>query len=117
MTRLQEPKRFAGKVKEKLLTLFAPEQLEPMAWQSRFIQRSSSTLRGADFFALMTTDMLDNPAVSFGGLCAMLQPRHPQAAMPPQALQQRRNTPEAVAYLHDILQLALHEQLTPLQQF
>lgn len=114
MTRLQEPKQFAGKVKEKLLTLFAPEQLEPMAWQSRFIQRSSSKLTGADFFALMTTDMLDNPAVSFGGLCDILQQRHPQAAMTPQALQQRMNTPEAVAYLHDILQLALREQLTPL---
>jgi hypothetical protein len=114
MTRRQEPKRFTGKVKEKLITLFAPEQLETLAWQSRFIQRASSKLTGTDFFALMTTDMLDNPAVSFGGLCDILAQRHPEAAMTPQALQQRMTTPEAVTYLYDVLQLALREQLPPL---
>jgi hypothetical protein len=114
MTRRHEPKQFPGKVKEKLLTLLAPEQLETLAWQSRFIQRVSSKLTGADFFALMTTDMLDNPAVSFGGLCDLLAQRHPAAAMTPQALQQRMNTPEAVAYLQEVFQLVLREQLTPL---
>jgi hypothetical protein len=114
MTRRQDPQRFTGKVKEKLLTVFAPEQLETLAWQSRFIPRASSKLPGADFFALMTTEMLDNPAVSFGGLCDILSQRHPEAAMTPQALQQRMTTPEAVTYLHDVLQLALREQLTPL---
>lgn len=114
MTRRQEPKQFTGKVKEKLLTAFAPEQLETMAWQSRFIQRASSKLTGTDFFALMTTDMLDNPAVSFGGLCDLLSQRHPEATITPQALQQRMATPEAVTYLHDVLQLALRDQLTPL---
>ena len=114
MMRHQKPKRFTGKVKEKLLTLFAPEQLETLARQSRFIQRAHSRLTGADFFALMTTDMLDNPAISLGGLCDLLAQRHPEAAMTPQALQQRMNTTEAVAYLHDVLQLALRDQLTPL---
>ena len=37
----------------------------------------------------MTTDMLENPAVSLGGLCDLLQQRNPQAVMTPQALQQR----------------------------
>jgi hypothetical protein len=83
MMRRQEPKRIAGKVQEKLTTLFAPEPWETLAWQSRFIQRASSKLTGADFFALMTTAMLDNPAVSYGGLCDLLQQRHPQAAMTP----------------------------------
>ena len=114
MMRQQEPKRFTGKVTEKLLTLFAPEQLEALAWQSRFIQRASSTLTGADFFALMTTDMLDNPAVSFGGLCDLLAQRPPEAAMTPQAFQQRMHTPEAVAYLHEVFPVALRNQLTPL---
>jgi hypothetical protein len=112
--RRQEPKQFTGKVKEKLLTTFGPEQLETMAWQSRFIQRTSSKLSGTDFFALMTTDMLDNPAVSLGGLCDLLAQRHPEAAMTPQALQQRIATPEAVTYLHDVFQLALRAQLAPL---
>jgi len=114
MMRRQEPKQIAGRVKEKLTTLFAPEPLATLAWQSRFIQRASSKLTGADFCALMTTEMLDNPAVSYGGLCDLLQQRHPQAAMPPQALQQRLNTPEAVASLQEVWQLALREPLTPL---
>jgi hypothetical protein len=92
MTRRQEPKPFAGKVKEKLTSLVAPECLEALAWQSRFIQRASSKRTGSDFFALMTTEMLDNAAVSLGGLCDILQQRHPQAVMTPQALQQRMNT-------------------------
>jgi hypothetical protein len=85
-----------------------------LAWQSHCIQRATSKLTGAAFFALMTTDMLDNPAVSLGGLCDILQQRHPQAAMSPQALQQRLSTPHAVAYLRDVFQLALRDQLTPL---
>ena len=106
MTRRQEPTRFAGKVKEQRTALFPPEQLETLAWQSHCIQRATSKLTGAAFFALRTTEMLDNPAVSLGGLCAMLQQRHPQAAMTPQALQQRMLTPHAVASLRDVFQLA-----------
>lgn len=109
-----KPTRFTEKVKEQLTVLFAPEHLETLAWQSQFIQRASSKLTGTDFFALMTTDMLDNPAISLGGLCDLLQRRHPQAAMTPQALQQRMDTPQAVAYLRDVFQLALRDQLTPL---
>jgi len=114
MMRRQEPKRIVGQVKEKRTPLFAPAQLETLAWQSRFIQRASSKLTGADFFALMTTEMLDNPAVSYGGRCDLLQQRQPQAAMTPQALQHRLHTPAAVASLPAVLQLALREQLTPL---
>jgi hypothetical protein len=114
MTRHQEPKPFAKKVKEKLTRVFPPERLEALARQSRFVQRASSKLTGSDFFALMTTDMLDNPGVSFGGLCDILQQRNPQAAMTPQALHQRLNTPQAVAYMQEAFQLALREQLAPL---
>ena len=96
MTRPREPKPFPGKMKEQLAMRFAPERLEALARQSQFIQRSSSKMTGQDFFALMTTAILDDPAVSFGGLCDLLRQRTPQAAMPPQALHQRLNTPQAV---------------------
>jgi hypothetical protein len=114
MRKWQEPTRFTEKVKEKLLPLFPAERLEALAHQSRFVQRASSRLTGFDFFTLMTTDMLENPAVSLGGLCDLLHQRNPQAAMTPQALQQRINTPEAVASLQEVFQLALCAQLTPL---
>ena len=109
-----EPKQFMGKVKEKLATMFAPAHFEALAHQSHFVQRASSKITGADFFALMTTAILDDPAVSLGGLCDLLQQRNPHAAITPQALHQRLHTPQAVAFMQEVLQLALREQLTPL---
>jgi len=111
---LSEPQQFVGKVKEQLATMLAPAHLEALAHQSHVVQRASSKSTGADFFALMTTDMLDDPAVSFGGLCDMLQQRHPQAAMTPQGVHPRLNTPQAVALMPEVLPLALRAQLTPL---
>ncbi len=68
----QEIKRYARKVKGKLTTVFAPEHLEALARQSEFIQRSSSKLAGKDFVELMTTEMIEDPAISLEGLCAIL---------------------------------------------
>jgi hypothetical protein len=62
----------------------------------------------------MTTDMLDDPAVSLGGLCALLRQRNPHAVLTPQALHQRLNSPQAVAYMQEVFQLALRAQLAPL---
>ena len=64
MTINKEPTQFAGKIKEKLAVMFAPERLETLARQSHFVQRTSSKITGQDFFALMTIAMLDDPAVS-----------------------------------------------------
>jgi hypothetical protein len=113
MTLNSKRKQFAAKVKEKLTTVFTAERLEPLARQSGFLQRASSKITGRDFVELMTTAMLEEATVSLGGLCDRLQQLHPQAAMTPQALHQRLNTPQAVAYLHEVLQLALREHLAP----
>lgn len=113
MTMPREPQELTGKVKEKLAILFPPERLETLARQSRFVQRASSKMTGHDFFALMTTDILDDPAVSLGGLCDLLRQRNPRAVITPQALHQRLNTPQAVAYMQEVFQLALREQLEP----
>jgi hypothetical protein len=108
----QEVKRIARKVNGKLTTVFDPERLETLARQSDFIQRSSSKLRGKDFVELMTTEMIEDPAVSLEGLCDLLVNLYPQAQMTPQALHQRIN-PYAVTYLQEVFQLALHQQLEP----
>ena len=114
MTINREPKQFAGKSKAQFAGTFTPERLEALARQSRFVQRTSSKITGQDFFALMTTDMLDDPTVSLGGLCDLLRQRNPQAVLTPQALHQRLNAPQAVAYMQEVFQLALREQLAPL---
>ncbi len=108
----QEMKRLARKVKGKLTTVFDPEHLEALARQSEFIQRSSSKLSGKDFVEVMTTEMIEDCAVSLEGLCDILGHLNPQAQMTPQALHQRIN-PSAVAYLQEVFQLALRQQLEP----
>lgn len=114
MTINREPKQLVEKVKEQFAPLFTPERLETLARQSAFVQRASSKLSGQDFFTLMTTDMLDEAAMSLGGLCDLLRQRTPHATMTPQALHQRLNTPQAVAYMQEAFELALRAQLTPL---
>src|SRR6266851_834061 len=106
----QEMKRYARKVNGKLTTVFAPEHIEALARQSDFIQRSSSKLTGKDFVELMTTEMIEEPAVSLAGLCDLLGHLNPQAQMTPQALHQRINT-DAVSYVQDIFPLALRQQV------
>ena len=101
----------ATKVKGKLTHVFDHDQLETLARHSRFIQRSTSKLEGKDFVELLTTEMIENAAVSLDGLCDILQQLNPQATMTPQALHQRILTPHASTYLHDVLQLALRENL------
>jgi hypothetical protein len=71
-------------------------------------------MTGQDFVALMTTARLDDPAVSLGGLCDLLRQRNPHAVLPPQALHQRLNSPQAVAYRQEGFQLALRAPLAPL---
>lgn len=109
----QEIRRLARKVNGKLTTVFDPEHLEALARQSEFIQRSSSQLRGKDFVELMTTEMLENPAISLEGQCDILAQLNAQAQITPQALHQRINA-SAVTYLQAVFELALRQQLEPL---
>ena len=111
MTIPRELTHVAATVKGKLTRVFAPHELETLAHQSRFLQRSTSKLTGQDFVALMTTDMVDNATMSLDGLCDLLRQHNPPAVMTPQALHQRLLSPPAVTYLHDVLQLALRENL------
>jgi len=105
----------AAKVKGKLTRVFDQDQLETLARQSGFIQRSTSQLEGKDFVELLTTAMLDNAAVSLDGLCDLLRQRNPQAAMTPQALHQRLLSPHAGTSLHEVVQRALRENLEPVR--
>ena len=64
MTINKKPKQFAGKIQEQLVSLGDARRPEALARQSHFIQRTSSKMTGQDCVALMTTAMLDDPAVS-----------------------------------------------------
>jgi len=70
-------------------------------------------MAGKDFVELMTTELMEEPAVSLEGLCDLLVDLNPQAEMTPQALHQRFNS-YAVTYLQEVFQLALRQQLEPI---
>jgi DDE family transposase len=112
MTLKREITPCATQVKGKLTRVFAPDQLEVLARQTGFVQRSTSKLTGPACVELMTLDMLADAEVSLDGLCDLLRQRPPQAPMPPPALHQRILTPPASPYLSAVLQLALRENLT-----
>ena len=95
MTLKRELRPFAAKVKGQLTRVFDHDQLEALARQTGFVQRSTSKLTGPDFVELLTIDMLEDAAVSLEGLCDRLRQRTPQATLTPQALHQRLLTPQA----------------------
>jgi Transposase DDE domain len=111
MTLQREMTHLAAQVKGKLTRVFDHAALEALARQTGFVQRSTSKLTGTAFVELMTTDMLEEAAVSLDGLCDLLRQRQPQATMTPQALHQRILTPQASPYVYEVLQLALRENL------
>ena len=108
-----KPRQFAGTSQAQLASLWDAGGLETRARQSHFMQRASSKMPGQDCVALLTTALLDDPAVSLGGLCALLRPRNSHAVLPPQALHHRLTSPPAGTYMQEVCQLALRLHLAP----
>ena len=92
----------ATKVKGKLTHIFDPDQLQVLARQSGFVQRSTSQLAGPEFVELMSTEMIADATVSLDGLCDILRQLNPQAMMTPQALHQRILAPQAETYFLNV---------------
>jgi hypothetical protein len=95
MTLQREMTHFAAQVQGKLTRVFDHDPLEALARPTGFVQRSPSQFTGTACGALMTTALLDEATVALDGRWDLLRQRHPQATMPPQALHQRRLTPQA----------------------
>ena len=78
---------------------FNNEACEALAREAGFIQRSTSRLTGSGFFNLLTVEALDEPTISYEGLCDRLEERHPNVQITPQALCERMNSDGAVTFL------------------
>ena len=88
---------------------FKNEDCEALARETEFIQRSSSRLSGSDFFNLMTVEVLNEPTISYEGLCDLLEERDPALQITPQALCERINSHGAVEFLKAGLEKTLKE--------
>jgi len=88
---------------------FNNEACEALARETGFIQRSTSRLTGSRFFNLLTVEALDEPTISYEGLCDLLEERNPNAQITPQAMCERMNSDGAVAFLKAGLERTLKE--------
>ncbi len=80
-----------------------------LARETGFIQRSTSRLTGSAFFNLLTVETLDEPTISYEGLCDILEERNPNSQITPKALCERMNSDGAVALLETSLERTLKE--------
>jgi hypothetical protein len=88
---------------------FNNEACEALARETGFIQRSTSRLTGSGFFNLLTVEAVDEPTISYEGLCDILEERNPNSQITPQALCERMNSDGAVAFLKASLERSLKE--------
>lgn len=61
----------------------------------------------------MTTELLQEPSMSYEALCESLSELNPQVTISPQGLEERVNSPGAVNYLKQILAVAMTKALEP----
>jgi hypothetical protein len=78
---------------------FKNEECEVLARETGFIQHSTSRLIGSGFLNLLTVEALDEPTISYEGLCDILEERDANAQITPQALCERMNSDGAVEFL------------------
>lgn len=88
---------------------FSHDECEALARETCFIQRSTSRLTGSDFFNLLTVETLNEPTISYEGLCDLLEDRQPNLQLTPQALCERMNSDGAVEFLKAGLEKTLKE--------
>jgi hypothetical protein len=96
-------------VGQELEMWFKNEECEALARKTGFIQRSTSRLTGSGFFNLLTVEALDEPTISYEGLCDILEERNPNSQITPQALCERINSDGAVEFLKAGLARTLKE--------
>ena len=61
------------RLKKKITAIFEPIEIEKIAYETKFIQRSTSLLQGKDFINLMSAASLDPRLVPLVGLCSNLR--------------------------------------------
>ena len=88
---------------------FSHDECEALARETCFIQRSTSRLTGSNFFNLLTVETLNEPTISYEGLCDLLEDRQPNLQLTPQALCERMNSDGAVEFLKAGLEKTLKE--------
>lgn len=97
-------------------SLFEKDKLNKISKETGFVKRQSATLTPPDFLQLMTTELLKEPTLSYGGLCDCLKTLNPEVSLTSQGLEDRVNRPESVEYLRRIFEEAMNLTIQPICQ-
>jgi hypothetical protein len=103
--------RLWNRVKNKISTLFPPDELSQIARKVKFIQRNTSLLQAKDFVELMTVVSHDPRIMSLERLCSTLRTLNPEADLTPQSLMERINQPASATFLKSIFFNTLEKAL------
>lgn len=109
MSKLQKVKDLA---KEHIECL-AENNLDEIARETSFVQRSTNRVSGREFLELMTIDHFGQMTISLEGLCDVLREKSPNADISPQALSEKINSEHAVVFLEKVLGGIYQNQLRP----
>jgi hypothetical protein len=111
MNIIQKFKDFGSQINQAIDNIFDNKQLDKLARETGFIKRSNSKIKGPDFLKLMTTEIVQEPNISYEGLCDRLQEINSNADITPQALEQRINSEGSVKFLEETLKQTIQENL------
>ncbi len=112
MPELKEIKKLA----EKHIKCLEETNLDEIARDTSFVQRSTNKVSGSDFLELMTIEHFDEATISLEGLCDVLRRKSINVDISPQALNAKINSKEAVSFLKKTLENIYTDQVRPKQE-
>lgn len=104
------------KINNALADIFLGYDLEDIAKETNFVQRSSSKMNGNEFTLAMVMASIDPKSTPLSGINDNLRSINPRARMTTSGLRQRVNTTEAQEFLKTVYQIILKKRLEPLSQ-
>lgn len=85
-------------IKKQINKVFNGINVNELALETKFIQRSSNRLEALDFVYLMSVDLVSNASASLAELCRRLFALNPKTQMRPQSLSERINSKACVDF-------------------
>jgi len=109
VSELKEVKKLA----EEHIKCLEDGNLDEIARETSFVQRSTNKVSGREFLELMTIDHFGEGTISLEGQCDVLREKPSNTDISPQALSKKINSDQAVAFLEKVLEDIYRHQLRP----
>jgi len=94
-------------LKNQINSVLNSDDLQEIAFETGFIQRSSNRINPLDFVFLMTIDLVCNPLAPLVELCRRLFELNPLSKLTPQSLSERINSNQCVSFFKAVFSKVL----------